>query len=113
MGLTGALTNKLRAAFLGPNPLKLAVATQNWGRGKSSISAPVGGDQWTAQFYPRFPHENLKLDGYQPASLVIAFPPNGCGVYDVIGNVWKRTAHWYSGKRESDVPRSCFIPENS
>jgi formylglycine-generating enzyme required for sulfatase activity len=113
IGLTGAITNMLREAFLGLNPLKLAVATHTWDRGKNSSSAPVGGDLWTAQLYPRFPHENLKLDGYQRASPVIEFPPNDFGVYDMIGNMWERTADWYSAKHKSDVVRPRCIPENS
>jgi formylglycine-generating enzyme len=34
-----------------------------------------------------FPQENLKLDGYERTSPVTAFPPNGYGVHDMIGNV--------------------------
>jgi formylglycine-generating enzyme len=32
-----------------------------------------------------FPHENLKLDGYERTSPVTAFPPNNHGLYDLIG----------------------------
>ena len=34
-----------------------------------------------------FPHENLGLDGFERTSPVMAFPPNGYGVHDMIGNV--------------------------
>ena len=40
----------------------------------------------------RFPFENLTLDGYKRTSPVTAFPPNGYGVYDMIGNVWSGPA---------------------
>ena len=43
----------------------------------------------------RFPYENLRDDGFEGTSPVDAFPPNGYGVRDMIGNVWEWTADWY------------------
>jgi formylglycine-generating enzyme len=37
----------------------------------------------------RFPYENLAEDGYEGTSPVDAFPANGYGLYDVVGNVWE------------------------
>jgi formylglycine-generating enzyme len=59
-----------------------------------------------------FPRQNLAIDGYERTSPVTAFPPNGYGVHDMIGNVWEWTADWYSPKHESDPEKPCCIPEN-
>ena len=58
-----------------------------------------------------FPHENLKA-GYARTSPVMAFPPNGYGVHDMIGNVWEWTADWWAGRHQADAPKACCIPEN-
>ena len=54
-----------------------------------------------------FPNENLKADGYERTSPVRAFPPNGYGVYDMIGNTWEWTIDWFSAKHEVDPAHPC------
>jgi formylglycine-generating enzyme required for sulfatase activity len=44
----------------------------------------------------RFPWENLLEDGYAGTSPVKRFPPNGYGLFDMVGNVWEWTADLFS-----------------
>jgi formylglycine-generating enzyme len=78
---------------------------------------------WGAEFAPggrhmantwqgAFPHENLQTDGYERTSPVRAFPPNGYGLHDMIGNVWEWTTDWYAPRLEADAEKACCIPQN-
>jgi formylglycine-generating enzyme required for sulfatase activity len=71
-----------------------------------------GGRQMANTWQGDFPRQNLEQDGYARTSPVTAFPANGYGVHDMIGNVWEWTTDWYAPKHESEAPKACCIPEN-
>jgi formylglycine-generating enzyme required for sulfatase activity len=68
----------------------------------------MGSDTWQGNF----PRENLCSDAFARTSPVTAFPPNGLGIHDMIGNVWEWTTDWWSAKHERDAAKACCIPEN-
>jgi formylglycine-generating enzyme required for sulfatase activity len=70
------------------------------------------GQQMANTWQGNFPQENLCSDGFARTSPVTAFPPNGYGIHDMIGNVWEWTSDWYTPKHEGDAPKACCIPDN-
>jgi sulfatase modifying factor 1 len=61
-----------------------------------------GGRHMANVWQGEFPVENLALDGYELTSPVGAFPPNGYGLVDMIGNVWEWTGDDYRDHGDHD-----------
>ena len=57
-----------------------------------------------------FPFANTLEDGWERTSPAGAFPPNGYGLHDMIGNVWEWTRDWWQDNRRK--PAGCCAVAN-
>ena len=72
-----------------------------------------GGAMMANYWQGLFPYANQLLDAWERTSPVRAFPPNGYGIFDMIGNVWEWTKDWYAPvKIERKAKGACCIPAN-
>lgn len=63
-----------------------------------------GGKLMANTWQGEFPVENLRTDGCESTSPVGAFPPNGYGLFDMVGNVWEWTTDWFQSHQETSRP---------
>jgi formylglycine-generating enzyme required for sulfatase activity len=71
-----------------------------------------GGKHMANTWQGKFPAENTLQDGFARTSPVRTYPPNGYGLYDMIGNTWEWTQDWYVPGHPSDSAKACCIPRN-
>jgi len=72
-----------------------------------------GGRMMANYWQGRFPYANTEEDGWLRTSPVRAYPANGYGLYDMVGNVWEWTQDWYGlPKREAKRKGACCVPAN-
>lgn len=73
-----------------------------------------GGTMLANYWQGLFPFANQLLDGWERTSPVRTFPPNGFGLFDMIGNVWEWTSDWYdmSLLSRQTSRRPCCVVDN-
>lgn len=71
-----------------------------------------GGKHMANTWQGEFPWQNLAEDGFVGTSPVGAYPANGYGLHDLIGNVWEWTCDWYRPRHPAAAAKACCIPSN-
>ena len=78
-----------------------------WGDELAPRGQPMA-NTWQGEF----PYQTLKRGGNFRTSRIGSFPPNGYGLFDMIGNVWEWTQDWWSTTAPGAAASPCCAPRN-
>ena len=61
---------------------------------------------WMNIWQGEFPRVNNAEDGYSGTAPVTSFPPNKCGLHNMVGNVWEWTADWWTTRHQTSFQKN-------
>ena len=71
------------------------------------------GGKWMANTHQgAFPVKDTSEDGHAGITAVAQYRPNGYGLYDMAGNVWKWTADWYAADYYAFLAKAGGVARN-
>jgi len=71
-----------------------------------------GGRRMANTWAGDFPFPAPNTVGAGRSTPVGSFPPNGYGLYDMVGNVWQWTRDWYRSTHPAAASKACCIPSD-
>ncbi|XP_014385236.1 PREDICTED: sulfatase-modifying factor 1 isoform X3 [Myotis brandtii] len=69
------------------------------------------GQHYANLWQGEFPVTDTGEDGFRGTAPVDAFPPNGYGLYNIVGNAWEWTADWWAVRHSAEEalnPSYCY-----